>query len=67
MEKQSSYLVYYSRAVIGSVFDRFVSRGFSECSIECIPQEKRSKINWSRGSECYMKKLRSNMSGISND
>ncbi|KAG5527114.1 hypothetical protein RHGRI_028135 [Rhododendron griersonianum] len=45
----------------------FVRRGFSECSIECIPEEKRKKINRSRGSKYYMKKLQPDMSGISID
>ncbi|KAF7132719.1 hypothetical protein RHSIM_Rhsim09G0021600 [Rhododendron simsii] len=28
---------------------RFVRRGFSACSVECIPEEKRKKINRSHG------------------
>ncbi|XAR51375.1 Amino-acid N-acetyltransferase, partial [Bertholletia excelsa] len=44
--------------------DWFVRRGFSECSIKCIPEEKRKKINLSRGSKYYMKKLQPDMSGI---
>ncbi|KAF7136627.1 hypothetical protein RHSIM_Rhsim08G0093000 [Rhododendron simsii] len=47
--------------------DWFVRRGFSECSIECIPEERRKKINWSRGSKYYMKNLQPDMSGISID
>ncbi|XP_058228277.1 probable amino-acid acetyltransferase NAGS2, chloroplastic isoform X1 [Rhododendron vialii] len=47
--------------------DWFVRRGFSECSIECIPEEKRKKINRSRGSKYYTKKLQPDMSGISID
>ncbi|KAG2724133.1 hypothetical protein I3843_01G003300 [Carya illinoinensis] len=37
--------------------DWFVRRGFSECSIESIPEKKRKKINLSRKSKYYMKKL----------
>ncbi|CAL5326141.1 unnamed protein product [Camellia sinensis] len=45
----------------------FVRRGFSECSIKSIPEERRRKINLSRGSKYYMKKLQPDMSGISID
>ncbi|GMY07312.1 probable amino-acid acetyltransferase NAGS1, chloroplastic isoform X2 [Fagus crenata] len=44
--------------------DWFVRRGFSECSIESIPERKRKKINLSRNSKYYMKKLLPNTSGI---
>ncbi|XP_027178736.1 probable amino-acid acetyltransferase NAGS1, chloroplastic [Coffea eugenioides] len=44
--------------------DWFVRRGFSECSIEHIPQERRKKINLSRRSKYYMKKLLPDRSGI---
>lgn len=44
--------------------DWFVSRGFSECSIESIPAAKRKKINLSRKSKYYMKELQPDMSGI---
>ncbi|XP_038881461.1 probable amino-acid acetyltransferase NAGS2, chloroplastic isoform X2 [Benincasa hispida] len=37
--------------------DWFVRRGFSECSFESIPEKRRSKINLSRKSKYYMKKL----------
>ncbi|XP_011657907.1 probable amino-acid acetyltransferase NAGS2, chloroplastic isoform X2 [Cucumis sativus] len=37
--------------------DWFVRRGFSECSFESIPEKRRSKINLSRNSKYYMKKL----------
>ncbi|XP_057501345.1 probable amino-acid acetyltransferase NAGS1, chloroplastic isoform X2 [Actinidia eriantha] len=47
--------------------DWFVRRGFSECSIESVPEEKRKKINLSRGSKYYMKQLQPDMSGISID
>lgn len=39
------------------LFNRFVRRGFSECSFESIPEKRRSKINLSRKSKYYMKKL----------
>ncbi|KAE9596705.1 putative amino-acid N-acetyltransferase transcription regulator GNAT family [Lupinus albus] len=45
-------------------FDRFVRRGFSECSIDCIPEKRRKMINLSRNSKYYMKKLLPNRSGI---
>ncbi|KAI3451913.1 hypothetical protein Pfo_008578 [Paulownia fortunei] len=44
--------------------DWFVRRGFSECSIEHIPEERRKKINISRRSKYYMKKLLPDRSGI---
>ncbi|KAL2528342.1 putative amino-acid acetyltransferase NAGS1 [Forsythia ovata] len=44
--------------------DWFVRRGFSECSIECIPEVRRKKINLSRKSKYYMKKLLPDRSGI---
>ncbi|KAL0431489.1 UNVERIFIED_CONTAM: putative amino-acid acetyltransferase NAGS1, chloroplastic [Sesamum radiatum] len=44
--------------------DWFVRRGFTECSIECIPEERRKKINMYRGSKYYMKKLLPDRSGI---
>ncbi|THG15286.1 hypothetical protein TEA_013372 [Camellia sinensis var. sinensis] len=47
--------------------DWFVRRGFSECSIKSIPEERRRKINLSRGSKYYMKKVQPDMSGISID
>lgn len=37
--------------------DWFVRRGFSQCSITCIPEERRKRINLSRNSKYYMKKL----------
>lgn len=37
--------------------DWFVRRGFSECPVESIPEERRKRINLSRGSKYYMKKL----------
>ncbi|KAI4315081.1 hypothetical protein L6164_027927 [Bauhinia variegata] len=44
--------------------DWFVRRGFSECSIDLIPEKRRKKINLSRNSKYYMKKLLPNTSGI---
>ncbi|KAL2504738.1 putative amino-acid acetyltransferase NAGS1 [Abeliophyllum distichum] len=44
--------------------DWFVRRGFSECSIEYIPEARRKKINLSRKSKYYMKKLLPDRSGI---
>ncbi|GFP78893.1 probable amino-acid acetyltransferase nags2 chloroplastic [Phtheirospermum japonicum] len=44
--------------------DWFVRRGFSECSIESIPEERRKKINISRRSKYYMKRLLPDRSGI---
>ncbi|XP_075097690.1 putative amino-acid acetyltransferase NAGS1, chloroplastic isoform X3 [Nicotiana tabacum] len=44
--------------------DWFVRRGFSECSIDHIPAQRRKKINLSRRSKYYMKKLLPDRSGI---
>lgn len=44
--------------------DWFVRRGFSECSIDCIPEERRKNINQARKSKYYMKKLLPDRSGI---
>ncbi|XP_043710792.1 probable amino-acid acetyltransferase NAGS1, chloroplastic isoform X2 [Telopea speciosissima] len=44
--------------------DWFVRRGFSECSIESIPEARRKRINLSRKSKYYMKVLQPDMSGI---
>lgn len=44
--------------------DWFVRRGFSECSIESIPKKRRKRINLSRNSKYYMKKLLPDTSGI---
>ncbi|KAL1354558.1 probable amino-acid acetyltransferase NAGS2, chloroplastic isoform X2 [Arachis duranensis] len=44
--------------------DWFVRRGFSECSIDAIPERRRKMINLSRNSKYYMKKLLPNTSGI---
>ncbi|EOA16247.1 hypothetical protein CARUB_v10004393mg [Capsella rubella] len=45
--------------------DWFVRRGFQECSIEIIPETRRQRINLSRKSKYYMKKLLPDRSGIS--
>ncbi|KAL0726166.1 hypothetical protein Bca4012_022259 [Brassica carinata] len=45
--------------------DWFVRRGFQECSIEVIPENRRQRINLSRKSKYYMKKLLPDRSGIS--
>jgi amino-acid N-acetyltransferase len=45
--------------------DWFVRRGFQECSIEIIPESRRQRINLSRNSKYYMKKLIPDRSGIS--
>ncbi|KAM7252493.1 hypothetical protein ACFE04_024376 [Oxalis oulophora] len=44
--------------------DWFKSRGFSECSIDLIPEERRKRINLSRKSKYYAKKLLPDTSGI---
>ncbi|XP_055805307.1 probable amino-acid acetyltransferase NAGS1, chloroplastic [Solanum dulcamara] len=44
--------------------DWFVRRGFSECSIDLIPEQRRKKINLARRSKYYMKKLLPDKSGI---
>uniref|UniRef100_A0A1J3ECJ5 amino-acid N-acetyltransferase n=2 Tax=Noccaea caerulescens TaxID=107243 RepID=A0A1J3ECJ5_NOCCA len=45
--------------------DWFVRRGFQECSIEMIPESRRQRINLSRRSKYYIKKLLPDRSGIS--
>ncbi|CAN8328371.1 unnamed protein product [Cochlearia groenlandica] len=45
--------------------DWFVRRGFQECSIEVIPEIRRQRINLSRRSKYYIKKLLPDRSGIS--
>ncbi|XP_030532093.1 probable amino-acid acetyltransferase NAGS2, chloroplastic isoform X2 [Rhodamnia argentea] len=44
--------------------DWFVRRGFSQCSIDLIPEKRRKRINQSRNSKYYTKKLAPNTSGI---
>jgi amino-acid N-acetyltransferase len=57
-------LLYVSKQNDSELFDRFVRRGFSECSIDNIPEKKKKTINLSRNSKYYMKKLLPNKSGI---
>ncbi|CAL9187909.1 unnamed protein product [Musa hybrid cultivar] len=45
--------------------DWFVRRGFSECSIESIPEQRRKRINLSRGSKYYIKRLYPVLDGVS--
>ncbi|XP_031385895.1 probable amino-acid acetyltransferase NAGS2, chloroplastic isoform X2 [Punica granatum] len=47
--------------------DWFVRRGFSECSIDLIPEKRRKKINLSRRSKFFMKLLSPDMSGFTVD
>ncbi|XP_022739447.1 probable amino-acid acetyltransferase NAGS1, chloroplastic isoform X2 [Durio zibethinus] len=47
--------------------DWFVRRGFRECTIDMIPDERRKSINLSRKSKYYMKKLLPDRSGITAD
>ncbi|CAH9142451.1 unnamed protein product [Cuscuta epithymum] len=44
--------------------DWFVRRGFSECCVDQIPVERRKRINLSRGSKYYIKRLQPDTSGI---
>ncbi|KAI4324826.1 hypothetical protein MLD38_030278 [Melastoma candidum] len=44
--------------------DWFVRRGFSECSIDLLPERRRKKINLSRNSKYYSKKLVPSTNGI---
>ncbi|XP_062187435.1 probable amino-acid acetyltransferase NAGS2, chloroplastic [Phragmites australis] len=44
--------------------DWFVRRGFSECSIESIPEQRRKRINLSRGSKYYVKQLQPKHAGV---
>ncbi|XP_010489571.1 PREDICTED: probable amino-acid acetyltransferase NAGS1, chloroplastic [Camelina sativa] len=45
--------------------DWFVRRGFQKCSISMIPEARQERINISRRSKYYMKKLLPDRSGIS--
>ncbi|KAG6401227.1 hypothetical protein SASPL_138077 [Salvia splendens] len=65
IEKKASFLGLQTLFLLTTrTADWFVRRGFSECSIECIPEERRKKINISRKSKYYMKKLLPDRSGI---
>ncbi|CAM0906515.1 unnamed protein product [Alopecurus aequalis] len=44
--------------------DWFVRRGFSACSIESIPEQRRKRINLSRGSKYYIKELLPKHAGV---
>ncbi|KAH9604357.1 hypothetical protein KSS87_007609 [Heliosperma pusillum] len=44
--------------------DWFVRRGFTQCSIDCLPEERRKRINLSRKSKYYVKRLVPDKSGI---
>lgn len=37
--------------------DWFVRRGFSQCTIDCIPEQRRARIDLARGSKYYIKEL----------
>ncbi|RWR82920.1 putative amino-acid acetyltransferase NAGS1, chloroplastic [Cinnamomum micranthum f. kanehirae] len=65
VEKKASYLGLEKLFLLTTrAADWFVRRGFSECTIESIPEARRKKINISRGSKYYMKKLQRQCDGI---
>lgn len=65
MEKKAASLGFNKLFLLTTrTADWFVRRGFSECSIDNIPEKKRKTINLSRNSKYYMKKLLPNKSGI---
>ncbi|CAJ1929256.1 unnamed protein product [Sphenostylis stenocarpa] len=65
LEKKAAYLGLDILFLLTTrTADWFVRRGFSECSIDYIPEKKRRRINLSRNSKYYMKKLLPNKSGI---
>lgn len=65
IEKKASFLGLEMLFLLTTrTADWFVRRGFSECSIDCIPEERRRRINLSRNSKYYMKKLVPDKSGI---
>ncbi|CAJ1943023.1 unnamed protein product [Sphenostylis stenocarpa] len=65
IEKKASYLGFEMLFLLTTrTADWFVRRGFSECSIDFIPEKKRKMINLSRNSKYYRKKLLPNKSGI---
>ncbi|CAF2032759.1 hypothetical protein HID58_078816 [Brassica napus] len=66
MEKKASSLGLDTLFLLTTrAADWFVRRGFQECSIEVIPETRRQRINLSRKSKYYMKKLLPDKSGIS--
>ncbi|MED6204959.1 putative amino-acid acetyltransferase nags2, chloroplastic [Stylosanthes scabra] len=65
IEKKASFLGLNKLFLLTTrTADWFVRRGFSECSIDAIPEKRRKMINLSRNSKYYMKKLLPNTSGI---
>ncbi|KAL6227495.1 hypothetical protein ACLB2K_001452 [Fragaria x ananassa] len=68
MEKKASSLGLEKLFLLTTrTADWFKRRGFSECSIESIPEKRREKINLSRRSKYYMKQLIPDTSGITVD
>ncbi|KAM5576828.1 hypothetical protein ABKV19_007592 [Rosa sericea] len=68
MEKKASSLGLEKLFLLTTrTADWFKRRGFSECSIESIPEKRREKINLSRRSKYYMKQLLPDTSGITVD
>ncbi|KAL4181784.1 hypothetical protein AMTRI_Chr12g272780 [Amborella trichopoda] len=68
VEKKASLLGLESLFLLTTrAADWFVRRGFSECPIESIPEERRKRINLSRRSKYYMKKLQPERGGITVD
>ncbi|KAK9678456.1 hypothetical protein RND81_11G212800 [Saponaria officinalis] len=65
IEKKASYLELERLFLLTTrTADWFVRRGFTQCSIDCLPEERRKKINLSRKSKYYMKRLVPDKSGI---
>ncbi|CAI0406382.1 unnamed protein product [Linum tenue] len=65
MEKKASSLGVETLFLLTTrTADWFKRRGFSECSIDLIPERRRKRINLSRNSKYYMKKLLPDTSGI---
>ncbi|XP_012832630.1 PREDICTED: probable amino-acid acetyltransferase NAGS1, chloroplastic isoform X1 [Erythranthe guttata] len=65
IEKKASFLGLQMLFLLTTrTADWFVRRGFTECSIESIPEERRKRINISRRSKYYMKRLLPDGSGI---
>ncbi|CAA2970599.1 probable amino-acid acetyltransferase NAGS1, chloroplastic [Olea europaea subsp. europaea] len=64
IEKASSLGLQMLFLLTTRTADWFARRGFCECSIECMPQKRREKINLSRRSKYHMKNLQPDRSGI---
>ncbi|CAI8588996.1 unnamed protein product [Vicia faba] len=65
MEKKAAFLGLNRLFLLTTrTADWFVRRGFSECSIDYIPEKKKKTINLSRNSKYYIKELLPNKSGI---